>query len=114
VREVAVAVAQVGIGEVVVAHEGQRIGRDVLVGDAEHGAAVAFELALGVLEQGGLDLARFTPRRPEVQHDDLASERGQRGVVAPVEHRQHVGGFRCPRVPPLSYLLVERAAGRLR
>ena len=57
VREGAGVVAQVRIGEVVAAHEAQRVRRGVQVGDAEHRRVVAFELRLGALEQRRLDLA---------------------------------------------------------
>ena len=72
VGEFAALVAQVGIGEMELAHETFGVGRGVLIGDAEHGGAMVFQAALGVLEQRGLRLAGFAPRGPEVEHDDLA------------------------------------------
>ncbi len=62
--EVAAAVDEVREGEAVAAHEFERVGGDVLVGDSDHCGAVALELPLEALQLGRLYPAGPYTRRP--------------------------------------------------
>src|SRR3954470_2086666 len=76
------------------ADEAARVGSEVVVVDAEERDATAAVAPPVTLEHGRLALARFAPRRPEVQHDRPPPERGERqlpGAVEPAqrERRRH-------------------------
>ena len=60
----------------------------VLRVDPQHDAAARGDLVVRALEQRHLRLARRAPRRPHVQHDDLACVVGQRAGAAGAEPRQ--------------------------
>ena len=87
-REVEPVVAQARVGELVLAHEVARRVGVVLVGDAEHRAAAAGQPPLRALEHRRLVLARPAPRRPEVQHHDLAAQLRQRAPRLAVQRGQ--------------------------
>ena len=74
------------------AHEATRVGGEVVVVDAEEDDAAAAVARPVTLEHGGLALARFAPRRPEVQHDRLSPVGGERDLARPVEPVQRERG----------------------
>ena len=85
---VARAVLEHGERQCVRAHEATRVGAEVVVVDAEEDDATAAVGRPVTLEHGGLALARFAPRRPEVQHDRLSSVGGERDLARPLEPAQ--------------------------
>src|SRR4051794_12298160 len=59
-----------------------RVAGDVVHVDAEHHDAPARKLLRPALERRRLLLARVAPRRPEVDDDRLAAQRGERHAPA--------------------------------
>ena len=73
------------------ADEAARVGREVVVVDAEEDDAAAAVARPVTLEHGRLALARLAPRRPEVQDDRTSAERRERqraGAVEPVQRER--------------------------
>jgi hypothetical protein len=74
--------------------EPARVLLEVLRVDAEDDDAAVAVAAPSALEERGLVLTRTAPRGPEVEHDDIPAQRGEREASVAVEPRQRESGRR--------------------
>ena len=95
--EVAVAIAQVRVGEAELADGLQRGAGVLLHVDPDDGPALVLHHLVGLLHERQLVDARVAPRRPDVHQDDLALVVGERAGAVLAEPRQRaLGGRRGP------------------